>query len=133
VFASDVATVKRYLKSTKAARSSRATVDMEQVVARALKGQPEAVAALKETARYLGLGLAPIIYGINPEAIVLGGKITSAWPLVEQEIRTACGQRVSGLLLESTQIFPSTLHVRASLMGAIALVLAQTFAAPKTV
>jgi len=133
VFASDPVTVERFLKSTRASRSSRSTVDIEHVVAKALDGQPEAVAAVKETARYLGLGLAPIIYGINPEAIVIGGKITAAWPLLEKDMLDSCSKRVSRLLLEPTKIFPSALHVRPSLMGAIALVLAQNFAAPKTV
>jgi glucokinase len=106
---------------------------MAAIVEMARDGRPEAVEALQETAQYLGLGLAPIIYGLNPEAIVIGGTIAEAWDLVEQDIRTACAKRVSPLLLENTKIFPSTLHVRPSLMGAIALVLAQSFAAPKTV
>ena len=136
VFASDLATVERFLTKSQLkpnGRSGHSKIDMAAIVEMARDGRPEAVEALQETAQYLGLGLAPIIYGLNPEAIVIGGTIAEAWDLVEQDIRTACAKRVSPLLLENTKIFPSTLHVRPSLMGAIALVLAQSFAAPKTV
>lgn len=137
VFASDLATIDRFLKKTrprnKAGRTANAKTDMNTVVQLAREGHPQALEALKETAEYLGLGLAPIIYGLNPEAIVIGGKIAEVWNLIEKDILTACARRVSPLFLETTKIFASTLHVRPCLMGAIALVLAQNFAAPKTV
>jgi predicted NBD/HSP70 family sugar kinase len=136
-FASDVATVERFLSKSEVkpngGRSENSRIDMAAIVDLVRKGRAEALEALRETAHYLGLGLAPIIYGLNPEAIVIGGALAEAWDLVEPDIRTACAQRVSPLLLENTKIFPSTIHVRPSLMGAIALVLAQSFAAPKTV
>jgi predicted NBD/HSP70 family sugar kinase len=106
---------------------------MNVLVHLAREGHPQAIEALQETAGYLGLGLAPIMYGLNPEAIVIGGKIAEVWDLIEKSILTACAKRVSPLFLETTKILPSTLHVRPSLMGAIAQVLAQNFAAPKTV
>jgi len=136
VFASDLATIERFLKKSQVkpnGRSVHSKVDMAVIVKMARDGRLQALEALRETAQYLGLGLAPIIYGLNPEAIVIGGTIAEAWDLVEGDIRQACARRVSPLLLENTKIFPSTLHVRPSLMGAIALVLAQSFAAPKTV
>ena len=137
VFASDLATIDRFVRKTKSRGSSGLSkhhkVDMNLIVELARDGHPQALEALKETAQYLGMGLAPIIYGLNPEAIVIGGKIAEAWPLVEQPILDSCAKRVSPLFLKPTQIFASTLHVRPCLMGAIAMVLAQNFAAPKTV
>ena len=103
---------------------------MDAIVKKATAGDPLALETLYETARYLGVGLAPIIYALNPEAIVIGGKIAEAWPLLEEETLKSCAQRVSSLFLETTKIFASTLHVKPSLMGAIALVLAQNFAVP---
>ena len=108
-------------------------IGMDAIVKKATGGDPSAVETLHETARYLGMGLAPIIYALNPEAIVIGGKIAEAWPLVEEETLKSCAQRVSPLFLETTKIFASTLHVKPSLMGAIALVLAQNFAVPNIV
>jgi N-acetylglucosamine repressor len=137
IFASDLATVRRYLEKLKKAHgpgaSGDAEVDMSLILELAGKGDLIALEALKETAGYLGLGLAPIIYALNPEAIIIGGRMAEVWPLVEQQILASCASRVSSLYLESTKIFPSTLHTKPSLMGAIALVLAQNFAAPNIV
>jgi N-acetylglucosamine repressor len=135
VFASDLATVERFLKKTrttgKSGRSADSPMDMGRIVEMARNGHPRALEAVKETAHYLGLGLAPIIYGLNPQAIVIGGKIAEVWPLVAGTLKDSLGGRVSPLYLNTTKIFASTLHVRPCLMGAIALVLAQDFAAPE--
>lgn len=135
VFASDLATVERFLKKTrttgKSGRSADSPMDMGRIVEMARNGHPRALEAVKETAHYLGLGLAPIIYGLNPQAIVIGGKIAEVWPLVAGTLKDALGGRVSPIYLNTTKIFASTLHVRPCLMGAIALVLAQDFAAPE--
>jgi len=129
VFASDLATVRRYIQRTRVSDDS--AIDVKLIVELANKGDATAIEVLKETARYLGLGLAPIIYSLNPEVIVIGGKLASAWPLIEHEIRDSCAKRVSQPFLQSTKILPSTLRARASLMGAVALVLAKNFAVPE--
>ncbi len=134
VFASDLATVERFIKKTRtrgrSSKSADSLMDMGRIVEMARNGHPQALETLKETASYLGFGLAPIIYGLNPEAIVIGGKIAEAWPLVAGTLKNSLAGRVSPLYLENTKIFASTLHVKPCLMGAIALVLAQDFSVP---
>jgi predicted NBD/HSP70 family sugar kinase len=103
---------------------------MARLVELARQGDPIALEALQETGHYLGLGIAPILYGLNPEAVVVGGKIAEAWPLISPSILKSLATRVSPTYLQSTKILPSSLHMRPSLMGSIALVLAQDFAAP---
>jgi predicted NBD/HSP70 family sugar kinase len=115
------------------ATSCEAKVDMGLILELAGRGDLIALEALKQTASYLGLGLAPIIYALNPEAIIIGGRMAEVWSLVEKQMIDSCARRVSSLYLESTKIFPSTLHTKPSLMGAVALVLAQNFAAPNIV
>jgi predicted NBD/HSP70 family sugar kinase len=135
VYASDLATIERYYQKAnlKKELERESQISMDRIVKKAIAGDPPAVETLNETAGYLGIGLAPIIYALNPEAIVIGGKIAEAWPLLEERTLTSCAQRVSPLFLETTKIFASTLHVKPSLMGAIALVQAQNFAAPNIV
>jgi predicted NBD/HSP70 family sugar kinase len=136
IFASDPATVGRYIEKLRTeshGASGDTKADMSLILELALRGDLTALEALQQTARYLGLGLAPIIYALNPEAIIIGGRMAEVWNLVEQQILDSCATRVSSLFLESTKIFPSTLHTKPSLMGAVALVLAQNFAAPNIV
>jgi N-acetylglucosamine repressor len=137
VYASDLATIARYRQKITCTKQpiedSDSNIDMNLIVKLAGARDPYALEALQETARYLGAGLAPIIYALNPEAIVIGGKIAEVWPSLEEETLSSCAKRVSPLFLNSTKIFASTLHVKPSLMGAIALVLAQNFAVPNIV
>ncbi len=131
-YASDPATVQRYEELRrlhhKGDGASRPTI--EEVVARALQGEPEAVDALLEKAAYLGRGLMPIIYSLNPEAIVLGGPITRAWAMVHPVMIRELSQRVPRFYLDHLALIPTTLESRPSLVGAIALVLARSFAIP---
>ncbi len=133
-FASDLATMDRYRKNLKNAgqshRGKAEIVDMAHIVELARLGDQIALDTLRETARYLGLGIAPILYGLNPEAVVIGGKIAEAWPLISSNVLDSLATRVSMPYLQSTKILASTLHIRPSLLGSIALVLAQDFAAP---
>ncbi|MEW5979600.1 MAG: ROK family transcriptional regulator [Acidobacteriota bacterium] len=137
VFASDPATVRRYLEKIGAQGDSHfsedARIDVTMIVRLAREGHPAALEAIQETARYIGWGLAPIIYGFNPDAIVIAGKVVEDWSLVEKEIIDACATRVSQPFLGPTEILPSTLHVSPQLMGGIALVLAKNFAAPEII
>jgi predicted NBD/HSP70 family sugar kinase len=79
-------------------------IDIKLIVELANKGDVIAIEVLKETARYLGLGLAPIIYSLNPEAMVIGGRLVSAWSIIDQEIRDSCSKRVSQPFLENTRL-----------------------------
>jgi predicted NBD/HSP70 family sugar kinase len=133
-FASDLATIERCRKNLKSAgQTSRAKtemLDMGHIVEMARLGDQIALDTLRETGHYLGLGIAPILYGLNPEAVVIGGKIAEAWPLISSTVMESLATRVSIPYLQNTKILASTLHIRPSLLGSIALVLAQDFAAP---
>jgi predicted NBD/HSP70 family sugar kinase len=87
--------------------------------------------ALQSTARYLGLGLASVINAIDPSFIYIGGEITEAWDLIEPQVREAIMERTLIKELGNTpiRIVPAVEHPR--LRGAVALVTAPAFAAPK--
>lgn len=105
-------------------------VTIDDVVTRALQGEPEAVESLQEKATYLGRGLMPIIYSLNPEIIILGGPITHAWEMVYPFMIRELSQKVPRFYLDHLTLIPTTLEYRPSLVGAIALVLARSFAVP---
>ena len=125
-YTSNPATVARY----QALAGARAPVTIDNVVARALAGEGAAVAAVRETARYLGLGLAGIVHAVNPARIYVGGEITAAWPLLDEALHRALDARALTPAAAATPVVPDTsAHPR--LRGATALVAAPTFSAPE--
>ena len=133
VFASDQATIARYKELCRAEGclpEIETEIAIEELIKRSAAGNPRAIEALRQTATYLGRGLIPIIYSVNPEVIVLGGAITRAWEIVYPEIRRVLNRQITRFYSSHVTIIPSTLGDKPSLKGAIALVLVRAFAAP---
>ncbi len=129
-YASDPATVQRYLALRRSRSKAIGGATIEDVLSRASQGETEAVEVLHEKAAYLGRGLIPIIYSLNPEVIVLGGPVTRAWATVHPIMIRELSQRIPRFYLDHLALSPTTLESRPSLVGSIALVLAHSFAAP---
>jgi predicted NBD/HSP70 family sugar kinase len=98
-----------------------------QLIDLALQDEDAAQNALRETAYYLGVGIANLIEGLAPEAVIVGGPIVRAWPVLSQEIKSAVETTICRGL-PSTKIIASTLGPEPTLMGAVSLVLASKFA-----
>ncbi|HEY0098532.1 MAG TPA: ROK family transcriptional regulator [Pyrinomonadaceae bacterium] len=126
-FASGRAAVARYLQNGGTSVDGAERIDLAQVVDRALAGEARAIHALTETAHYLGIGISNLIVGLSPEAVVVGGVIARAWPLVSGALNETIERSVRRGL-PSAHIMPSILGDHPTLMGAISLVLARKFA-----
>jgi predicted NBD/HSP70 family sugar kinase len=98
-----------------------------ELLNQALRSEGAARTALKETAYYLGVGIANLIRGLAPEAVIVGGPIVRAWPVISQDIRHSVEATICRGL-PSTRIIASTLGPEPTLMGALSLVLASKFA-----
>jgi predicted NBD/HSP70 family sugar kinase len=125
-FSSERSALARYAKAT-GGTSELPSPCFESLIDRALAGESAAREALLETARYLGIGISNLIVGFSPEAVVVGGHIVRAWPLVSE----ALGETVEHSIrrgLPSARIIASTLGGQPTLMGALSLVLAGKFA-----
>jgi predicted NBD/HSP70 family sugar kinase len=122
-FASERAALARYAKLKRGAGGS---VEFGQLIERAFEGEREAQSVLKETAHYLGLGIANLIQGLSPEAVIVGGPIVRAWPLLANDVRTAVRKNICRGL-PPAQIIASTLGAEPTLMGALSLVLMTKF------
>jgi predicted NBD/HSP70 family sugar kinase len=125
-FSSERAALARYQKLTGA--ESDSGVDFKQLVDRALGGESEARTALVDMALCLGIGISNLVVGFSPEAVVVGGEIARAWPLVKAALQQTMEHSVRRGL-PSARILPSTLGRDPTLMGALSLVLASKFAA----
>jgi predicted NBD/HSP70 family sugar kinase len=134
-YVSNLATLSRYFGRKVTQRQPQAieTADftIEDLITRARGNDSRALTALHSTARYLGLGLASIINAVDPGRVYIGGEITEAWDLIEQHVRDGIKERTLTRELGATpiQIVPASEHPR--LRGAVALVTAPAFAAPK--
>jgi len=85
--ASDNGVVSRYCELCSEPMPKDVNSEMERVIQAATRQHdPNAIRALKETARYLAAGIAGIYLGLDPEKIIISGKITRVWDLVIDEI-----------------------------------------------
>ncbi len=122
-FASERSAVARYTKG-----GNGEDLDFNELIDKALAGDEEAKAALVETAYYLGLGISNLTKGLSPEAVIVGGNIARAWPLISEKLKTAMAQSSICSGLPSAPVIASTLGKGTRLMGALSLALAGKFA-----
>jgi predicted NBD/HSP70 family sugar kinase len=125
-FSSERAALARYATSVHDSNGTPVNNFLE-LVNLALKGDKAAITALKETAHYLGVGIANLIQGLAPQAVIVGGPIVSAWSLFYEDLKAAVETSLCRGL-PSTPIIASTLGDEPTVMGAISLVLASKFA-----
>jgi predicted NBD/HSP70 family sugar kinase len=129
-FASQRAALARYQKLTRFNGDNK--IDFAKLVDLALKGERSARTALKETAHYLGIGIANLIQGLAPQAVIVAGPIAGAWPVIADELRASVDNSICRGF-PSTRIMGSTLGTQPTLMGALSLVLASKFASKTNV
>jgi predicted NBD/HSP70 family sugar kinase len=125
-FASERSALARY-KSLSGGRNGAATTNFGKLIDLAVTSEGPARTALQETAYFLGIGIANLIRGLAPQAVIVGGPIVRAWPVISADIRTTVEATICRGL-PTTRIIASTLGPEPTLMGALSLVLASKFA-----
>lgn len=126
-YASEKAVMSRYRNQIKNNASKNADINMEQLIKLAHEGEKEALQALRETAKYLGIGISNLIIGFSPQAVIISGTIAKAWDLIKDEIENLSERSVRQGLPHPV-IRASTLGDSPTLMGSLSLVLARKFA-----
>jgi len=124
-FASERAALARY--QTLSRSNGGGDINFAGLMDLALRGDRNARAALKETARYLGIGIANLIQGLAPEAVIVGGPIVRVWSVIAEDLRASVDSSICRGF-PSTPIMDSALGSQPTLMGALTLVLASKFA-----
>ena len=94
----------------------------EDINRAALDGDNLARELLKETGRYLGIGIANIINIMSPEAVILSGGLTGAWDIYIQEAIKEASRRSLKQLFDMVKIVPSALLDNAGIIGSAGLV-----------
>tara|TARA_Y100000310_G_scaffold241784_1_gene245898 strand:- start:62696 stop:63556 length:861 start_codon:yes stop_codon:yes gene_type:complete len=85
----------------------------------ALKGNKKAIKTFDSMGNYLGIGLTNIIYALDPDIIVVGGKISNSWKFFSKSMNKAVKERYFS---KPQKIVKSNLK-EAGILGAGALVL----------
>jgi N-acetylglucosamine repressor len=135
-YTSNLATLARYFGRDLSPRDAgvhlrESGFTISDLISRFRSGDADARAALEDTSRYLGVGLAAIVNALNPGRIIVGGEITAAWDVLGPSIRAALEERTLTAAAAATPIVPETADGFARLRGATALVVAPMFAAPR--
>ena len=120
LYASDKATINRYAELRGA--SGRRLSTMRRLVELVESGDEAATEAVRETARYLGIGITGLINGLDPEVVVIGGEITKVWGLIEPIIVKETKRSLLAPRSHGVPIRPSAFEVRPSLKGALTLI-----------
>lgn len=94
---------------------------VDEVLAAAEAGEPQALAAFAETGRWLGIGLAGVINTLNPELVLLGGELTASYPFVRASLEAELDRRVLRAARGIVRVVPASLGVDAPLRGAAEL------------
>ncbi|MCL4797686.1 MAG: ROK family transcriptional regulator [Bryobacteraceae bacterium] len=104
-----------------------AEADAEQIIRLAREGDRRALSVLEEVAGYLGMGFANINAALNPEAIVVGDYLASAWDLMKDWVWDTLRSRAPQRQVRLLRIFPSRHGADSTLLGTVALVLSTFF------
>ena len=99
-------------------------ITAEMVFQAAARGDCEAEAIVTAAIRRLGCGVVNLINIFDPEAIIIGGGIALAGEMLLKPIRSIVAEKsMSHLTKEPVAILPATFGLKASVTGAVGLVL----------
>ncbi len=87
----------------------------------AMSGDQTAITTLRETGRYLGIGIANMVWGLDPDAVVIDGTCTDAWPVLAPVIQEQFPDGREFLNFQNLILRPSALRGEAAIIGASAL------------
>ena len=85
----------------------------------ALEGNKKAIKTYEKMGYYLGIGLTNIIYALDPDIIVIGGKISNSWKYFSKSMNKTIKERYFS---KPSKIVKSNLK-EAGILGAAALIL----------
>ena len=104
--------------------------EVDAVLREAAAGAPEALSALDNVGRWLGVGLAGLVNILNPQLIVLGGLFGRIHPFVATSLRAEIDRLGLSASSELVDVRPATLGIDAPLLGAAELAFEPLLADP---
>jgi len=135
LLAANPAVVARYtsLSKDKKTRSGETESRLRTICHLAMDGDPAAVQAIREGMRYLGIGIANMIWGLNADVILIDGAITQAWPLVSTAVQEQFPAGREFPNFRDLILRPGALGQDADTVGALTLPFVRLFASGSAV
>lgn len=94
-----------------------------EIVARARGGHAPAQRVLADAARHVALALAPLCSVLTPRAVVVGGELAQAGPLLTEPLHAAIERAALPGAARTVTVVTARLAERAHVLGALALAL----------
>lgn len=94
---------------------------LEDIIALARKGDPEAIRLMNETGNQLGVGLANLVNILNPELIVIGNRLSLAGELLQDEMLRTIENRSLSYHRKKTTVAFATLGTSSTALGAASM------------
>ncbi len=101
--------------------------DLEQLLAAAGRGEEAVLDLFRSTGEYLGIGIANIVNVFNPDAVIIGNRMSQAREWLEGELRQTVVQRAIGFHLRKVQLLFAELGERSAMMGAAEMAISGFF------
>ena len=108
-----------------------ARLSIELLVEACEQGDRVAQDVLRETGRYLGIGMAGVINAYNPEVVIIGNTIGRCGNWVLEEASKEVEARGLSQLIRGVKVVPAALGPDACAMGGVSLVLSDFLSLPR--
>ena len=86
-----------------------------------------ALEIVRDTARFLGIGISNLLNVFNPDMVVIAGGVTQAGDALFEPLRAEVKRRAFRPAVDACEIVPGALPLSAGVVGAVATFRAQTF------
>lgn len=100
---------------------------VRKICQRASDGDEVAAQVIGETARYLGIGISNLVWGLNPEVVVVSSTLNLAWPVLLEAIRSQFPNPAEWPSFRGLTIQRSALEDQGALVGAATLAFSPLF------
>jgi glucokinase-like ROK family protein len=100
---------------------------VRHVAEAAAAGDSQAAAAIRETGRYLGIGVASVINALNPSLVVIGGGLSLVADLLLPEVEAIVEERALRASREACRIQSAAHGIDTCAMGGVALAVTELY------
>lgn len=102
-------------------------IDLRAVVEAIISGDQFAIDQLNKMCEYLGKGLVTLVHLLNPEMIIMGGRLAKAGKYIINPVTMWMNKYAMDRISSETELVSSDLLEDAALMGTMAKVMEKTF------